>query len=197
MKVNIGSTKSRLSRELNHVLIVDTETSGLDPLVHSILSLGLISLTGDIEEEYFIYEPSIVSDPRSMSIHGISLNWLSSKGESPSVVCDQFETALSKVESESIILAGHNVAFDLAFLKRLYRVANRPWPSKISHRSLDTHTMLWQLAAAGRIPFEATSSDGAFEYFECSPPISLRHSALGDARATKQLFLKLLDCASS
>ena len=145
------------------------------------------------EEHFFILEPKIIADPRSMAIHGIRLEWLSENGESPARVCERFERVLRHQGTSTVILAGHNIAIDIAFMKRLYRVANRAWPSMISHRSLDTHTMLWQLAAAGDIPFDACSSDGAFKHFDCSPPAELRHSALGDAIATKQLFLKLLD----
>ena len=184
---------SRLSSALKEILIIDTETSGVNPQVHSILSLGVTPLVGEFEEHFFISEPEVIADPRSMAIHGISLDWLSENGESPALVCERFERAVNHQGTSSVILAGHNIAFDIAFMKRLYRVANRAWPSMISHRSLDTHTMLWQLAVAGRIPFDACSSDGAFKHFDCSPPTELRHSALGDAIATKELFLKLLD----
>ena len=186
-----------LHNELKKVLVIDTETSGLDPLVHSVLSIGITPLIGDLEEEYFVFESEIISDARSMAIHGIDLNWLSTHGQSPLSVCERFEHALSLLETDSILLAGHNISFDISFMKRLYRVANRPWPQIISHRSIDTHTMLWQLASAHLIPFEACSSDGAFKFFDCSPPDSLRHSALGDAIATKQLFLKLLEWTAS
>ena len=76
-------------------------------------------------------------------------------------------------------------------MKRLYRVAERPWPTRLSHRVIDTHSLLWFSAQNGLIPVEACSSDGAFSYFTCEPPSHLRHSALGDAIATKHLLNQL------
>ena len=181
---------SGLKRE--QVLVIDTETSGLDPTVHSLLSIGLTTLTREESLEIFVVEPDINADPRAMAIHGISLDWLTQNGQSPDQVCLSFERFLEGFNEGPILLAGHNVSFDLSFMRRLYRVARRPWPDKVSHRLIDTHSLLWLLAQGGQIPLEACSSDGAFSYFKCSPPEHLRHSALGDAVATKALLLKIL-----
>ena len=34
---------------------------------------------------------------------------------------------------DAIVLAGHNVGFDVGFLKRLCRLARVPWPGTFSH----------------------------------------------------------------
>ena len=181
-----------LGDELRRVVVIDTETSGLDPYQHSLLSIGLVPLYTEERLELFVSEPSILADPRSMAIHGIDLEWLSTVGESPKVICERFETFLAHHSHSPVILAGHNITFDLRFMKRLYRLADRPWPTLISHRSLDTHSMLWQLAASGQIPFDACSSDGAFRYFNCAPLPQERHSALGDALSTRELLRLIL-----
>ena len=197
-----------LSIELaKQVLIIDTEASGLDPLYHSILSIGLCPLSDSLSSqefnilsknqeiglEIFVDEPCINTDPQAMAIHGITLEELAEKGLSPLNACLRFEDYLNQHFDQSVLLAGHNINFDLAFMKRLYRLAQRSWPKQISHRTIDTHSLLWALAYANHIPKNACSSDGAFEFFDCAPPEALRHSALGDAVATKTLLVKILE----
>ena len=66
-------------------------------------------------------------------------------------------------------------------------------PPQFSHRSIDTHTLLWTLASLGMVPPSACSSDGAFGHYKVSPPKELRHTALGDALATRDLLEAILD----
>ena len=190
------------------ILIIDTEASGLNPLYHSILSIGLCTLnssspvndTGTSLKylspnnglEIFVNEPSINVDPRAMAIHGITLDELAQKGLRPTDACVRFESYLAEHYDQNVILAGHNVNFDVAYMKRLYRIADRTWPEQLSHRVVDTHSLLWALACAQKIPKDACNSDGAFEFFKCAPPEALRHSALGDAIATGQLLSEVL-----
>lgn len=199
---------SELSKELaKQILVIDTEASGLDPLYHSILSIGLCTLYKQREQnstlvsdethsemglEIFVNEVNIKTDPRAMAIHGITLDFLEEKGHSPLDACLSFEKFISIHFTGPVILAGHNINFDISFMKRLYRVAERDWPKQISHRVVDTHSLLWGLAFSQKIPKTACSSDGAFQFFDCAPPPELRHSALGDALATKDLLIKIL-----
>lgn len=197
-----------LSTEMaKQVLIIDTEASGLNPLYHSILSIGLCPLLDsqyshepkppkdqlELGLEIFVREPNIQADPRAMAIHGITLEELEKKGVDPTQACVLFEDYLAQHFKQTVILAGHNINFDLAFMKRLYRLAERPWPEQISHRVIDTHSLLWGLAFTNQIPKDACNSDGAFKFFACAPPEALRHSALGDALATRTLLVKILE----
>jgi DNA polymerase III epsilon subunit-like protein len=84
------------------------------------------------------------------------------------------------------------VAFDLAFTRRLYRLADRSLPDFFGHRTLDTHTLLWALRSVGRLPVHVIGSDAAFAHFGIEPAPEDRHTALGDARATRALLDALL-----
>ena len=195
MQHNMQQNKSRPTDQQSKILIIDTETSGTNPHIHSLISLAVVPLIDGIQDgkEWFVYEHGIQTDPQAMSIHGIKLDWLAKHGIEVNQVCLQFEDYLSSYSDQLIMLAGHNVSFDIAFLKKLYCSANRTWPKQLSHRSIDTHSLLWFLAQHGKIPHTACSSDGAFAFFNCEPPSELRHSALGDAMATKKLLCSLLD----
>ena len=107
-------------------------------------------------------------------------------GEAMAVVSDYLRRMFSAKE---MFLVGHNVGFDLSFLKQIS--GGRPFP-RLSHRTVDTHTMLRVLGWLGRIPESACSSSGAFEHFGISPPSGKRHTSLGDATATRELFVRLL-----
>lgn len=176
----------------DQILVIDTETGGLNPQEHSILSLGMTSWNGQHSQEFFILEKTLVTHPRSMEINGIDLKWLRSHGKSPHETCEHIDHFLKDLPTRPLILAGHNISFDIAFLKRLYRLAQRPLPDVFSHRSVDTHSLLWLLAQQGHIPAHACTSDGAFAYFDIEPPEELRHTALADAIATRELLKKIV-----
>ena len=186
------------SQILDSVLIIDTETGGIDPNQHSILSLGFVTWDQQQQQEFFVLEKHLSTNPQSMEINKIDLAWLKEHGKSPVEVCTQIDRFLSTVNAtRPLTLVGHNISFDIAFLKRLYHLANRSLPSDFSHRSVDTHSLLWILAQQGKIPRQACSSDGAFQYFDVSPPPALRHTALGDAIATRHLLVKIIQCFAS
>lgn len=180
-----------------HILVIDTETGGLDPHHHSILSIGLASWCGEHSLEVFVLEEDLHTNPRSMEINRIDLDWLRTHGVSVTEACDQIDDFLSRLPHSSITLAGHNISFDLAFIRRLYRLAGRELSKKVSHRSLDTHSLLWLHAQQGHLPANVCTSDGAFAHFNVEPPPELRHTALGDAIATRLLLRKLLAYTSS
>ena len=185
------------SQLLQRLVVLDTETGGLDAAQHSILTLGLVSWDGAHQIELLIAEPTFHTNPRSMEVNKIDLDQVRREGLSPSEACDALEAFLSKISGpRPLLVAGHNISFDLSFIRRLYRIAERPLPEAFSHRSVDTHTLLWALVSMGRLPDEARSSDGAFRYFDVAPSPELRHTALGDAIATRALLEKLLEMFS-
>jgi DNA polymerase III subunit epsilon len=181
---------------LGRVIVFDTETGGLDPFIHSLLSIGLVSYDGTRRTEIFVCEPDIGFHPRSMQVNGIDLDWIREHGVSPREAVAQVEAFLAETAPERpdppAMMVGHNVAFDLSYMRRIYSLAGQPFPREFSHRSIDTHTILWSLAVRGALPFDATSSDGAFKWFQIEPPPEARHTALGDAIATRDLLEQLL-----
>jgi DNA polymerase-3 subunit epsilon len=182
------------SADLRRVVVFDTEAGGLDPLRHSLMSVGFVDFSGAHRLEVYVLEPDVQFEPEAMAVNGIDLHWLRANGLSPAEACDRIEAFLDGLGmGRPLMMAGHNIAFDLAYMRRLYTLAGRPLPRDFSHRSLDTHTLLYAWACAGRLPPEARSSDGAFKHFGVAPPPHLRHTALGDAVATRDLLAHLLD----
>lgn len=175
-------------------LVIDTETGGLDPHKHSLLSIaGVIWVPGQEPRKSFdflVKEPLITAQPEALIVNGIDLSLLAKQGFTPKEGVSQIQKALfdgfgDRNTNGLVPLAGHNVGFDISFLKRLYRLAESDdYEHDFSHRSLDTSSILTFLMCAGHLPFNKPKSDFLFEFCNVMPSDEQRHTALGDALAT-------------
>jgi hypothetical protein len=148
---------------LDEVVVIDTETGGLDPDRVSLLTLALVPGDGGAPLDLVVAEDEMVITPRSLEITRLDPEALRRDGLKPAAACDQIDAWLAAhARGRRLICAGHNVAFDLAFTRRLYRLAGRSLPDFFGHRTLDTHTLLWALRAVGRLPAHIVGSDAAF-----------------------------------
>jgi DNA polymerase III epsilon subunit-like protein len=186
---------------VNKLLVIDTETGGLDPKLFSILSLGAsVWRDGAIEDsfEVFIAEPELKTEAEALAVNQINLDWLKSCGFPPPEAVARFHLFLDKnfgapEAREKINLVGHNVSFDVGFLKRLYAFTDYKYGDIFSHRVLDTAGIVRFLIIAGKLPLESAGSTALFEYFKIKVEEGKRHTALGDAVATARLLNHLID----
>lgn len=179
----------------SNLLIVDVETTGPNPLLHELLSVALVPV--DLQLAPLLVH---VREKRlrwtSFGLKNFETfrdEWSNSAVDcfSAAQLIDQYLMAFGR--GEPFTLVGHNVGFDRAFLRRLAARSGRTDFDQISHRTIDTHSLLYALVLQGRLPTAALSSDGAFSYFGISVSASERHTALGDAVATRALFLRLVN----
>jgi DNA polymerase III subunit epsilon len=187
---------------MTRLLVIDTETGGVDPQIHSILSLaGIVWEDGGLgaEFEVLIAEPVLTVTARALEINRIELTEHCKRAVTPAEALAQFKSFLTHNLSEElesrdkITLAGHNVNFDVGFLKRLCRFAGAHFGDMFSHRTMDTAGLLRFLTLAQRLKLSGAGSTEAFEYFGIELPQGKRHTALGDATATALLLNKLID----
>ncbi|MFL7956776.1 3'-5' exonuclease [Xanthomonas vasicola] len=181
--------------ELRDMVVVDTETTGVDPFVHDILLVGLVSMAKDYSEELYVQLPSnpIWSTFAENNFLKFSSQWKKNAMPALDVVrsIERFVEACGN--GREVIFVGHNFSFDRMFLQKLTKVAGVEKIRGVSHRSIDTFTLLRSLSICGLVPEEAQTSDGAFKYFDIKIQGDARHTALADALATKILFKKLLE----
>ncbi len=225
----------------DRLLIIDTETGGLDPRKNAILEVaGVVwernpGQAGRIlgKFRYAVDDPKGICEPRALEINGIDL--ATHKGMAPEVVVALIEDFIQQIYLDDydgafhllmnprvggcpcidkIVLGGHNVAFDVGFLKRLYDLADIPrgfvgffkrlyrlvvpsdshdsrYEKVFSHRTIDTCGVVRYLVLAGALPLDGAGSQEAFEYFGLTPEKA--HTALGDAEATAKLLDKLIE----
>ena len=186
------------------MLVVDTETSGTDPDVHSILSLGAVIWHDDptIPRDTFdimIAEPCIVSEAEAMKVNKIDLEFLKKAGTAPRGAVSLFHNFLRKhwQADEKIVLAGHCVDFDAGFIKRLFKQAGvrSEYDKLFSHRTMDTSGIGRFLVLSGKLELEP-KSDALFDFFGIDQG-DMRHTALGDALATALLLDRLIEFTSA
>jgi len=181
------------------MLFLDTETGGLEPRRHSLLSLGLVVGEGprvvNSLEILVRHEPYVVS-AGGMKVNRINLVEHFEAALEPPValaVLDVFLDQHFPHLCKPIVLAGHNVGFDQAFLAAFLEGQGRALEPRFSHRLVDTHSLAAGLRDAGRLPLANLSSTALFAHFDIEVPEEKRHTALGDALATFALYWKLVD----
>ena len=179
------------------LLFLDTETGGLDPRQHSLLSLGLVVGEGsrmvNSLEILVKHEPFVVS-AGGMKVNRIDLVQHAAQALEPAMalkVLDVFLDQHFPHRCKPIVLAGHNVGFDLAFLKVFLEGQGSELEPRFSHRIVDTHSIAASLRDAGKLPLENLSSTALFAHFGIQIPEEARHTALGDSLATFELYWKL------
>jgi DNA polymerase-3 subunit epsilon len=171
--------KRRLD-ELAYTLF-DTETTGLNPSEgDEILSIGAVRIVNGrlLRQETFdqLVDPRRPVSPLSVSIHGISPELL----EGQPTIDDALP--LFARFCEGTVLVGHNVGFDMRFLE----LKEAQTGVRLTQPVLDT--LLLDAVAA---PEE---QDHSLEAIAARLGVSVvgRHTALGDAILTGEIFLKQL-----
>jgi len=180
-------------------LFLDTETGGLDPRSHSLLSLGLVvGGPGGVKQSLEIlikHDPYVVTEG-GMAVNRIDLAQHTASALAPEhalVVLDIFLAQHFPHPCRPITLVGHNVGFDRDFLGVFLESQGRPLEPRFSHRIIDTHSIAAALRDAGRLDLPHLNSSALFEHFGIEVPAEKRHTALGDALATFELYWKLVE----
>jgi DNA polymerase III subunit epsilon len=180
-------------------LFLDTETGGLDSGKHSLLSIGLV--VGDMgvvrhSMEILVKHETYVVSAGGLRVNRIDLVKHDAVALEPveaMAVLDVFLQQYFPCVKEPIFLVGHNVAFDRDFLGVFFAQLGRPLEPRISHRLVDTHSIAAALRDAGKLDLDNLSSSVLFDHFGIQIPEEKRHTALGDALGTFELYWKLVE----
>jgi DNA polymerase III subunit epsilon len=170
----------RLLSQLSYT-VFDTETTGLQPATgDEIISIGALRIVNGrlLEQESFdqLVQPGMHLSPESTAIHGINDAML--KGR-PGIekVLPQFHRFV-----EDTVLVAHNAAFDMKFLQ----MKEERTGVRFSQPVLDT-LLLSQVIHPHQ---EQHSLEAIARRFGVE--IVGRHTALGDALVTGEVFLKMI-----
>jgi DNA polymerase-3 subunit epsilon len=169
-----------MSREI----VLDTETTGLDPKSgHRLIELGCIELfdllpTG--REFHAFVDPQRPIDADAERVHGISNAFLAGKPrfEDPAV-CDGFLDFIGDAQ-----LIAHNASFDRGFINNELSLAGRA--PLAPERWIDTLPM-----AQKRFPGMANSLDALCKRFKISLAERDKHGALIDSQLLAAVYLDL------
>jgi len=182
-------------RQHGKIVFIDTETGGLDPRVHSLLSVGLVEWEDAVikkTKEIHINDGELNVTDAALAINKIDLNSHQIEAISPAEAIEEILQFIewSGNQQEKITLAGHNVGFDIRFTRHLFESQQYNFDEYFSHRSIDTSSILHYMYYAGKTDSKIVGSSEAFEHFEIE--VRGRHTALGDAIATAELFTRMI-----
>ena len=183
----------------NKLMFIDNETGGFDERNQSLLTIGLAFWKdGKIvaTEELGIAKEKYQVCEQALEVNHINLEQLRKQGMPSLEVIKRVEKfCKNSFGDEKVVFAGHNVGFDLKFLRQFYYengYSNETYEEKYSYRSVDTASIIKYLYLAGVLKEDVSSSSKAFEYFHIDFAEGARHTAIGDCIATAELFNKLI-----
>lgn len=162
-------------------VVLDTETTGLEPSKARIIEIGIVPLKGgrlvESAGQRQLVNPGLPIPEATTRIHKID-DTMVADAPAFAAIWPDMASAMS-----GAILIGHTLGFDLAVLKRECERAGLKWTAP---RTLDTR-LLAQVAEPhlGGYTLEHLAS-------WLGVTVEARHSALGDAILTAKIYLALL-----
>jgi len=163
------------------ILVLDTETTGLDVLNDRIVSLGAVTAHGTrlfrsrlIDD---LVDPGVPISATSTAIHGITDEMVAGARAFPEVYADLQRMAKNRV------IIGHNIPFDLTILRSECWRHGRPWDDVVF---IDTLRLASLLNPTLR-KFELETLSELYQI-----DLHGRHTALGDALVTAELFFRMV-----
>lgn len=185
----MATSKKLLKKPLENVrfVIVDCETTGLDPTKDKLLSVAAVAV-----EDYSLQVTQCVDlriqqhlqTAGAVEIHEITPNE-AAKGLAPHEAAKQLLAFIG----DGVII-GQHIAFDIAVINQLFE---KELGVKLHNRYYDISNLVKRIDnnfSEGNFKAEELSLDKLCARY--SVPIYDRHTALGDCLTTALLFMKLL-----
>ncbi|PCI20666.1 hypothetical protein COB64_01720 [Candidatus Wolfebacteria bacterium] len=178
----------------HNLAFLDIETTGLDPEKHEIIEIGVVvvrqALNPDgspslevIDELEYKVKPERIqdADPRALRVNGYNpSDWVFA------YTLEEAMKALSEKTKDAIFVA-HNVTFDYSFIERAFRTTGVE--NKMHYHKMDTISIAFALLHK-KDDIERFSLQKLTQYFGVENKKS--HTALSDARATYEVYKKLM-----
>ncbi|MDE3038352.1 MAG: DNA polymerase III subunit epsilon, partial [Pseudomonadota bacterium] len=163
-------------------VILDTETTGLDPASgHRIVEIGCIELAGGIRSGAFFHSylnPERDIPDEATRVHGLTAQFLKDKP----VFAEKVDDFLAFIAEDPLII--HNAGFDLRFINaEMARLGFAPIPFV---RAVDTVSL-----ARKKFPGASASLDALCKRFQIDLSARGKHGALLDAELLAEVYLEL------
>lgn len=163
------------------ILVFDTETTGLDVATDRIVSAGGVRMHGlrifPTHTFDILCDPEIPIPPRSTAIHGIT-DAMVARAPKFIDIADRIATACREM-----VVVGHNIGFDMAMIDREMKLAGLDWVRPVTLDTLNLYAAL--RPDATKLDLETVAADLGIE-------IRGRHTALGDALMTAEIFRRIV-----
>ena len=164
--------------ESKNIVVFDVESTGLDTTDDEIIQIAAIRLNADgsIKDKFIRYLKPTKSVGRSVNVHGLTDEFLSSNGQEPHQALKEF------VEfAKDSVLVGHNVNYDLSILSsQMNRLSMSPMTYKNYYDTLDIFRRFYP-----RLENHKLESLGEF----CEVKHKSTHDAYDDICATAEILI--------
>lgn len=169
---------------MSRLVVLDTETTGLDPAAgHRVIEFGGVEvvdrrLTG--RNLHLYLQPDREVDPAAIEVHGIRDADLVGKPR----FADVREEILDYIDGAELVI--HNAAFDVGFLEHEFRLAGHP--VVLGERCHVTDTLAM---ARRRYPGQRNSLDALCKRLDIDNARRVLHGALLDAEILADVYLAM------
>lgn len=159
---------------MTRIVVLDTETTGLDVECDRIIEVGAVVLDGfqEVDKVQYYFNPECPVGEGAFKVHGLSNGFLS-----------QFETfCCQKIRDlvHGALLVIHNAPFDMKFLNKEFERQGLP---KLKNEVIDTLKMAHQA-----FPGAPASLDALCSRFKVSNKHRILHGALVDALLLARVY---------
>jgi DNA polymerase-3 subunit epsilon len=165
-------------------IILDTETTGFDPLSgHRLVEIGCVELINHLPSGVVFHRyvnPERDMPEEAFRVHGLSAEFLAGHGVFAEVVADFLEFI-----GDEAPLVIHNAEFDMRFINA--ELARLGFPAIPMARAIDTVAI-----ARKRFPGAQANLDALCRRFEIDNTHRTRHGALLDAELLAEVYLQLI-----
>jgi len=189
----------------NTLLVLDTETGGVDPNSSSLMEVACIVIKNfKIVYKYSSFVKAnngiYYCNDFARKMHGITNEMLEKEGKFPKEIIQDLKNIKDTYfNGEPMTIVGHNPQFDISFIKHMFKGGGETLNSVITNSELDfnkifsrncidTATMALILRLQNKIPFDRCSLDNILNYYNINSNSTNRHSALYDAEQTLKAF---------
>lgn len=171
--------------------VCDTETTGLDPIYHEIFEYSFIR----VDDKLQIKRTIKAENPRNASIDALNITGKSIDdlytGTPRHEACNDLINYINSdnCQSNERCLIGHNIAFDVKFLKAMLKKSNYNFPFDYT---IDTMQMMRAYVKNNNLKTRKVNLDNSLSMLKIAS-IGVAHNAADDCKNTFFLYKKLTE----
>lgn len=178
------------------IIVIDTETGGLNPHQHSLLTVALI-VTRNLEiiasREWHLKHEEYHTTERALEINGIDIEAHDALATPATEAINDMLNFLDhhSLPEERVVFFGQNTIFDKQFFEEAVEHSGQTkrYRSIVSHRYIDLMSITAFLNLSGHIKTDNLGLDAVITSIGIER--EQRHSALGDARMTLKALVEM------
>lgn len=186
---------------INKLLWLDTETTGVNPGCAVVQIAGIIEVAGNVVDEFNITarpHKGAEITPEALKVIGKTIEQLF-EYQQPAAALREFEKHLGAHcdkfnSSDKFVLCGHNCGFDFTRLAEFYETCDNKYLGSWMHYKwkFDTLAVIQALQICGKLPM---IENNKLTTIAAALGIELEsaHDALSDIRATRLIGTRLIN----